>query len=78
MKPSDVHKKLREAEQKALADLEATPENNEEAEQSKEPKPKERINTAKVLNSTYFNGDGMGENYFTQPKAMAVSPFVSD
>lgn len=64
MKPSDVHKKLREAEQKALADLEAGPENNE-AEESQEPKPKERINTAKVLNSNYFNGDGMGENYFT-------------
>lgn len=37
-----------------------------------------RINTAKVLNSTYFSGEGMGDEYFAPQRAMAVSPLVSE
>ena len=78
MKISEIKQKIRDAEQKALADLEASLENEEVAPDSVAVKKKDRINTAKVLNSNYFNGDGLGENYFQKPAPMVVSPLMSD
>lgn len=45
---------------------------------AEKPEEKKRINTAKVLNNTYFSGDGMGDEYFAPQRTMVVSPLVSD
>ena len=49
-----------------------------EAELEGKPKERQRINTAKVLNNTYFTGDGMGDEYFAPARTMQVSPLVSE
>lgn len=41
-----------------------------EAELEGKPKERQRINTAKVLNNTYFTGDGMGDEYFAPARTM--------
>lgn len=87
MKPSDIRKLVGKYPDKSPDEIiELVRSQNQQTDPNVRIDPvtgkpiveRKRINTAKVLNNTYFSGDGMGDEYFAPARTMQVSPLVSD
>lgn len=78
MSPEQLKKFQENEERNRLLREQAELNEMEEEPVDEEPKKRDRINTAKVLNNNYFSGDGISENYFAPSKTIQISPLISD